>query len=678
MMGGFRRNDDNKVNINSLFSMEQRSNVQNRAEKEYKNSKDKFYLLLREIISNSIQAVLIRKNKEKKNNYTPELTLDIIFDEKKCAIKLRDNGEGFTEINSQCFDELDKKNTEKEKYHYHPLGQGRLAIVFFSDSANYETVYKNSKGEYKKKVFPYPKQDEGLFKLFDIYENDTDEKDTYTELKIDISKQQKYNRAKTFFKKHNGIKELKQWFIETFFPDIVSNEDIIIHLNYNNDPATITLKSIELETEKLDFSLSPYDDEKYDFKLWLIKNKENLHGDNTIVCFARNLKAELTNGKMSYSIDSHEGYLLYLTSEFFDEFVDNKGEKIEITDEAISTINNKINELLDKRFRDIIEKNQKETIKNLNSFKQRFPSLNAFITEDVFVGNKRIVAEEDFVKTAIDTKGKYEKRFWNKMNTNNYENEDIPYDESEECQKLLNSSLHIYVKHRERVLQRLFEMIKKYDDEGNDKPELESSVQELLFKRGETLKDSKDINHLHNLWILDDKFTTFSDTFKAKSTKPGQELSDIYIWADDIKEIKQLLILELKSTTHAHNAGSNKEGMIAQVKRYARDFYNKPTKILNWDVDTRTIQYLGIILARRSDINKELTSNNAGGNYHKIPFLKSSYYKDDEFATTENPDDMFPIRIELYSFEDIYKLASSRNEVFFRLLRNEFGVEKQG
>ena len=145
-----------------------------------------------------------------------------------------------------------------------------------------------------------------------------------------------------------------------------------------------------------------------------------------------------------------------------------------------------------------------------------------------------------------------------------------------------------------------------------------------------------------------------------------------------IKEIKQLLILELKSTTHAHNAGSNKEGMIAQVKRYARDFYNKPTKILNWDVDTRTIQYLGIILARRSDINKELTSNNAGGNYHKIPFLKSSYYKDDEFATTENPDDMFPIRIELYSFEDIYKLASSRNEVFFRLLRNEFGVEKQG
>ncbi|MBQ3787471.1 MAG: ATP-binding protein [Bacteroidales bacterium] len=655
--------------------MEQRSNVQYRAEKEYKNSREKFYFLLREIISNSIQAVLIRKDKEKNNNYTPEIKLDISFDDKQCSILLRDNGEGFTEINSQCFDELDKKNTEKEKYHYHPLGQGRLAIVYFTDKANYETVYKNSQGKYKKKTFPYPSQDDGLFKLFDINECDTTESETYTELRIEISKQQRYNRAKTFFKKYESINELKQWFIETFFPDIVSNEDILIHLSYNNESTTISQKSIELETEKLDFPLPLYD-ESYDFRLWLIKNKESLRGDNTIVCFARNLKAELTNGKMSYSIDSKDGYLLYLTSEFFDENVDNKGEKIEISADAISAINDKINELLDERFKEIIENNQRETKKNLKKFRKNFPSLEAFISDDGFGDNKRIVSEEDIVKAAIDTKGKFEKRFWNKINTSSIDTNDVPYDESEECQKLLNSSLHIYVKHRECVLQRLYEMIKKYDDEGNDKPELESAVQELLFKRGETLKDSKDINHLHNLWILDDKFTTFSDTFKAKSTKPGQELSDIYIWADDINEVKQLLILELKSTTNAHNAGSSKEGMIAQVKRYARDFYKNPTKRLNWDVNTNTIQYLGIILARKSDISKELTSNSAGGNYKKIPFLKSSYYKDDEFATSDSPDDMFPIRIELYSFEDIYKLASNRNDVFFRLLRNEFGVEE--
>ena len=61
--------------------MEQRSNIQNRAEKEYKNSREKFYLLLREIMSNSIQAVLIRKEKEKNAiaPYIPELILSVSY-----------------------------------------------------------------------------------------------------------------------------------------------------------------------------------------------------------------------------------------------------------------------------------------------------------------------------------------------------------------------------------------------------------------------------------------------------------------------------------------------------------------------------------------------------------------------------------------------------------------------
>ena len=66
--------------------MEQKSNVQYRAEKEYKNSREKFFLLLREIISNSIHAVLIRQNKE--TNFIPQLDLNITFDENQCKIEL--------------------------------------------------------------------------------------------------------------------------------------------------------------------------------------------------------------------------------------------------------------------------------------------------------------------------------------------------------------------------------------------------------------------------------------------------------------------------------------------------------------------------------------------------------------------------------------------------------------
>jgi hypothetical protein len=160
-------------------------------------------------------------------------------------------------------------------------------------------------------------------------------------------------------------------------------------LKYNDEDATISLKEIELETDKEDFTLSPEEEGQFDFRLWLIKTNESLRGDNTIVCFARNLKAELANGKLTYTIDSQEGFLLFLTSEFFDECVDNKGESIEVSSDAIAAINKKIDELLDSRFKETIKKNQKETKKNLRTFKKRFPSLDPFIPDNAFDGSKK-------------------------------------------------------------------------------------------------------------------------------------------------------------------------------------------------------------------------------------------------------------------------------------------------
>ena len=167
--------------------MEQKSNVQYRAEKEYKNSREKFFLLLREIISNAIHAVLIRKSKEV--NYTPELNLDITFDESQYKIELTDNGEGFNEKNRKYFEELDKKNPEKERLNFHPLGQGRLAIIFFADSAEYETVYKDENGKYNKRIIPYPSSSEGLFSISEFEEKEATNS-TYTKLTILINKQQ--------------------------------------------------------------------------------------------------------------------------------------------------------------------------------------------------------------------------------------------------------------------------------------------------------------------------------------------------------------------------------------------------------------------------------------------------------------------------------------------------------
>lgn len=654
--------------------MEQTSNVQNRAEKEYKGSREKFYFLLREIISNSFHSVLIRKDKEKAagKEYTPKLILKISFTEKNCTIELEDNGEGFTKINSECFDELDKKNTEKVRYNFHPLGQGRLAIVYFADSSSYETVFLDDNGDLKKKRFPYPDAQDRVYSLSLFDNEEATLQDTYTKLNVQVKSQQKFGRANTFFKRFESITALKQWFIDTFFPILVSNEDIKVDLTYNHENVIISKGSIENETESESFNLVLDEEKTFAFKLWLIKDNTPLEGDNPIECFARNLKATLNNGKLTYTLDNEVGYKFYLTSDYFDENVDNKGEQIEVSAESIAKINEEINKILDEKFKATIEKNRRTTKANYKNFKKRYPSLDVFIQEDSIEESKGVVDEESLVKAAIDTKGRIEKKFWTRMNREEGK-EEQPFDETLEGQKLLNSSLHIYIKHRENVLNRLKDLIRPLDEEGAHKSELESKIQELLFRRGTTLKDSDNINHLHNLWILDDKFTTFSKTQNGVSTKNGQEASDIYIWADDIDELKQILILELKSTTKAHNAGDVKEGMVGQVKRYAKQFYNAPKKILNWDVDTSLVQYLGIILATKADIRKELTSSTSS-DYDPIPFLANSYYKDDKFAISDDPKSKVPIRIELYSYEDIHKLASNRNEVFFRLLRREYEV----
>ena len=601
--------------------MEQKSNVQHRAEKEYKNSREKFFLLLREVISNSLHAVIIREKKD--SNLIPKIDLDITLRENDCKIALRDNGEGFNQLNRECFVSLDTINIEKEKFKFHPLGQGRLAIVYFADSANYETVCKDDSGVYWKRNIPYPNTSEGLFDVEDFSKEKVQDIDTYTQLTLSISKSQTFGRAHTFFKKYNNIEKLKFWVIEIFFPFLIQNNKLILNLTFNGESATIDRKSIESEIEQVPFELS-LADSKYTFTIWLIQSNSPMKGENPITCFARNLTAELSDGKLSYQLDNNDGYKLYLTSELFDECVDTKGERIEISNTDITQIQSKINETLDEKFADIIVQNKRQSNRNLTKFRNKYPSLEVFVGNNALSNEKSVVLESDIVRRAVEEKSRIEKKFWTSIDTDPID-DDNRFADSEECQKLLNSSLHIYVKHRESVLKQLHSLLPQFTEDGEPKPELESTVHELFFKRGTVLDKSSNINHLHNLWIIDDKFTTFSNNFKAKSTKNGQSLTDIYIWADDPEKTRQVLLIEIKSTTKAHNAGDKHEGMIDQIHRYVRSFYNNPRKHLNWDVDTDKIQYTAIILASKSDIVKELMSTSDGGSYTQIPFLENSY-----------------------------------------------------
>lgn len=653
--------------------MEQRSDVEYRAEKIYKNSRERFGYLLREIVSNSIHTTIIRKNKERKGDYKPNVNISIDANETNVTITLIDNGDGFNELNSRFFTHLDLKNPEKEKLNLHPKGQGRLAIIFFTDRATYSSVYVDAEKQYKIKTFDYPKFEEDP-SLFDIEEADgatTEQNDVGTTLVLKITKQQTIGRAKTFFNKYEGLDKIKNWFIENFFPFFMEVEDLCLELSYNGLSAIVNREYIEKSVKSIPFKAkldreNPQDNE---FTIWLAEKQESPKPKNQITCFARHLKAEITGGKLEYEIDLSKPFDWLLTSSFFDDNVDQKGDEIEICLEDISIIQEALNAALDAHFACEIAKNQKETRRNIHSAKTKYHSLSVFVDDTKIESSKRVLKEQEIIGAAVECKGKIEKSYWTSQET-----------KVEDVAKLLNSSLQIYIDHRGRVLNIFKDLVKKFDIKGEVKQELEDSIHDLLMKRGQNLRDSKQINHLHNLWILDDKFAIFSDTHHGISTRNGQGLSDIYFWIDDPNRTKELLILELKSTTSAHNAGNKYESMVAQVKKYASQFYKNPVKILNWSINPDNILYSGVILARKSDICKELSSNNIGGVPNKIPFLESSYYFNEIFSTGTDGASMprfVNIRIDMYSYEDIHNLASSRNKVYLNLLKGEFSLENE-
>ena len=71
-------------------------------------------------------------------------------------------------------------------------------------------------------------------------------KDTYTKLTAYLNKQNTLGRAKTFFYKYPNSKAFKQWFIETFFPFIVTNEQLVVNIIFNGEDVTVKIGNIEL------------------------------------------------------------------------------------------------------------------------------------------------------------------------------------------------------------------------------------------------------------------------------------------------------------------------------------------------------------------------------------------------------------------------------------------------
>ena len=599
-----------------------------RSKKEYKNKG--FEFVIREALTNAIHACIMSKKDMQ------EIVININTNNNNYNILIKDNGIGFDDHEYHCITKLDLENDNKISNNLPSLGQGRLSFIYFCSNIKYVSIYKKDNQFYKRE-FTYPNKDE----LFQCDSNDVStENETYTKLELETSSKS----AKTFFEKYKTVEEFKDFILLNFFPLLNRNKNLSIKIKYLLD------KEIEIKLDcikGIDFDIE-FDNKKYTFCLYKIPNiKEN----HKIDCFAKGLLCKM-DGSYQLKYDINDNSKLYLESDLFDENVDGIGDKIQIENNDIKTIQEKINLVMDKEYKDKIEGNKIETTKELNKL-NRYPTFRGFVDKKSLLEDTRKPRTFDEIKQiACSTKARAEIDYWDGKET-------IYKDE------LIKSSLFDYFKYREEILQSFQkDFLQHFNEKGDSKKQNEIKVHDIFFKRRKEIyqEDEIDVYFNHNLWLIDDKFSLFKN---VKSAVNGEELPDIMCSPNDSNEIN---IIELKSTHKAWNEGD----MIDKIKDYAKKIYKRDNKIINGAIsNTKNARYNAYLIASKSSIDAERNKLTVEKHWEEskipqIPFLENSYFHDGVFSVDDGQQ--IPIRIELITYEDLFTLANKRNKPIIDLM----------
>ena len=231
-----------------------------------------------------------------------------------------------------------------------------------------------------------------------------------------------------------------------------------------------------------------------------------------------------------------------------------------------------------------------------------------------------------------------------------------------------------YVSRRKAIIS-LFE--KMLEMKENGKYELESMIHNLIFPMGLT---NENVSYqYHNLWLLDDRFSTFRFIASDRSITSFSQIRsskepDIVMINDssllvnnaisfgdkNMGDIGTMVIFEFKrpgDTAHQKKKGDNRWEFSELVEHYFDDFlYGKEKDKKNWKgqvvrVTNETPKFGFVVM---DEMPTELVNYNTSHGWRKTPF--GSFYK-------INPD--LNLHIEAMDFNTLLRNAEDRNKPFF-------------
>jgi len=518
------------------------------------------YDVLFEAITNSIHAnatsikCYLNSNDSQLTDNTKEIG-SIRVD----SIKILDNGDGLTDENYKSFS---KYRTEFKKA-LGCKGVGRFVFLKVYESANFTSRIKSLK-EQRTINFDFNFDTENLKKeKVKVLENETE---------IVLSK-----LTKQYYDSENDKKQDRR--IELDLHNI--RERVLMNLIptlffYKQKGINITIDFID-EFHHLSIQIKPEDIPNFLEKTFEVKNS-----DGNIFKFLLTYKIENVAGSLytyycannrtvcqfedkDFKISMPYGYsgFMLLESEYFNQKVNNERNDFDIypvKTDIFSTLSwEMINTELKKQFSDLIKEGVPET-KRINSEKIRqIQEERPYLVQ--YIEDEDIEMAGFLDKRAIIEKAKKRFDIAKEKVLINAGKEEYSDDELNEAIQLAQNELVSYINDRVLVIERLKTLV--------DKSERVESIIHNLFMKKYTTDDYFSVGK-NNLWLLDDRFTTYS--YAASDKRIIDVLNDIKETLDDVDILNDKPDLSLFFSHNPNNPERLKSVMV-EIKPF--DFSTK-------------------------------------------------------------------------------------------------------
>lgn len=570
------------------------------------------------------------------------------------TIKIQDNGDGLTDENYKSFS---KYRTEYKKA-LGCKGVGRFVFLKVYESAEFQSSLKAIQ-EHRVIDFNFNFDTENLKKYPDsINDNET------VVILDKLTKQYHDLDRKLDRRIELDLHKIRDKVLINLIPTLFFYKQKGVEINidfideFNNLSVQIAAHDIP-NFKKKTFEVKNVDGGIYKFLLnYIVENKEgSLYSyycaNNRTVCDfeTKDLKISMPYG--------YSGFIL-LESEYFNQKVNNERNDFDIfpvKTDIFSTLSwEMINNELKKQISLLVNEGVPET-RQINKEKiQEIQNERPYLVQ--YIGDEDIEMAGFLDKKAIIEKAKKSFDTAKEKVLVNAGKQDYSDQELEEAIQLAQNELVSYINDRVLVIERLKSLV--------DKSERVESIIHNLFMDKYSKDDYFSVGK-NNLWLLDDRFTTYS--YAASDKRIVDVLTDIEESIEEIDLLKDKPDLSL-FFSHNPNSPDRLKSVLIELKPF--DFASKSDR-KKFNGVQQLIDYVNTFKTREkikevygyliTDIDEKLSKRLIGDGYIPLFSLEAPIY--------HRYYDKMGISIYVVSAKTLIYDAEARNKVFLDIIRKQ-------